>query len=302
MSLTTISWVRNEADIIEIFVRHHAAFAERMIIIVHRSEDNTREILEELKREGIPLDIRTDERIAHEQGEALSQLMLELAEEEPEAWILPLDADEFLGSMSSSPKELIHTLPHTPHLFPWRTYVPTPEDPMEELHVLRRIAHRRKNEIIPYSKVFFPASVGKTARLPLGSHQLLDRVTSEPIQMKDTEKLFLAHFPIRSENQLRTKIIGGWLSHLANAKRKSGEIYQWENLFERAKDPRPITQEELHVIALRYALFPESLSPELIKDPLPTAATAMKYPVHMLDPGTLLSGRQNDRLKPAVVA
>ena len=296
MSLITITWARNEADIIETFVRHHATYAERMIVILHRPEDNTREILEALKREGIPLDIRTDERIAHEQGEALSQLMLELAEEEPEAWIVPLDADEFLGSTDGILRESMTTQPRTPHLIPWRTYVPTPEDPMEEFNILKRITHRRKDEIIPYSKVFFPASVGKTARLPLGSHQLLDRVTSELIQAAKTERLFLAHFPIRSEHQLRTKIIGGWLSHIANIKRKPGEIYQWEILFERAKDPRPIKQEELHAIALRYALFPESPSPELIKDPLSTATTRMKYPVRMLDPWTLLSKAENDLL------
>ena len=296
MSLTTISWVRNEADIIETFVRHYAAHAKRMIIILHRSEDNTREILDALQREGIPLDIRTDERIAHEQGEALSQLMLELAEEEPEAWVLPLDADEFLGSTNGSVRESFQTLPQGAHLLPWRTYVPTPMDSAAESNILKRITHRRKDEIVPYSKVFFQAIVGKTARLTLGSHQLLDRLTSEPIQAEKTEELFLAHFPIRSEQQLRTKILGGWMRHLANLNSKKGEAYQWEDLFERAKDLRPIAREELHAIALRYTLFPESPSPELTKDPLPALETAMQYPVRMLDPWTLLSKTKDDVL------
>lgn len=58
--LATVSLVRNEADIIEAFVRHHIRWVGRMLIILHRPDvqkliaDNTEQILQELasKRSG----------------------------------------------------------------------------------------------------------------------------------------------------------------------------------------------------------------------------------------------------------
>src|SRR5690349_15127087 len=56
MRLSTITWARNEADIIETFVRHHAALADRMIIIDNAGTDETSRILRSLAAEGLPLE------------------------------------------------------------------------------------------------------------------------------------------------------------------------------------------------------------------------------------------------------
>ncbi len=47
--------VKNEMDIIESFVRHTLGFADLLIVADHKSTDRTREILESLQAEGLPL-------------------------------------------------------------------------------------------------------------------------------------------------------------------------------------------------------------------------------------------------------
>ena len=46
MRIASVSIVKDEADIIEAFVRHNLVFVDRMFIIDDRSSDNTSEILQ----------------------------------------------------------------------------------------------------------------------------------------------------------------------------------------------------------------------------------------------------------------
>ena len=55
MKIASISMVKNEADIIESFVRHTLRFVDVMYIIDHLSTDNTWIILNNLQAEGLPL-------------------------------------------------------------------------------------------------------------------------------------------------------------------------------------------------------------------------------------------------------
>ena len=60
MRLVGVSMVRNEADIIEAFVRHNAAVLDALVVVDHGSVDGTREILFALRDEGLPLAIEQD--------------------------------------------------------------------------------------------------------------------------------------------------------------------------------------------------------------------------------------------------
>ena len=96
MKIIAISMVKNEMDIIESFVRHTLSFADELLICDHQSTDATRGILEKLRAEGLPLNIRTEYRAAHVQAEVMSNFLREAAEERGADLIVPLDADEFL--------------------------------------------------------------------------------------------------------------------------------------------------------------------------------------------------------------
>lgn len=269
MHVVTISWVRNECDIIETFVRHHALIADRMIIVVHRSSDNTKEILEQLKQEGLPLDIRTDESIVHDQCNAQNALLEELYASNTPDWIIPLDADEYVISLDdkSVRDHLASMSTDTPYSIPWRTYVPTINDNASEHNHLRRIRHRRSREDPQWSKACFPGSL--PIALTFGSHTVTSKKTGLGLPLSPAQNLALAHFPVRSVEQIAVKVLGGWLSHVADPAftqgfgyqwkaifdqfKKGKFIYQWKAIFDRFKKGTFITPHELTRIAYDYA-------------------------------------------------
>src|SRR2546422_865376 len=112
MRIVSISKIRNEADILEAFVRYHTEIVDRMIILNHRSADNSGEILRELQSEGLPLDIGRDDSLIHLHAQAMTALMRQAAEKYDPDWLLPLDADEFLVALAGScPREAVSLLP-----------------------------------------------------------------------------------------------------------------------------------------------------------------------------------------------
>ena len=53
--IAIVSMVRNEADVIESFVRHNLQVADVLYCIDHASTDGTSDILANLQREGLSL-------------------------------------------------------------------------------------------------------------------------------------------------------------------------------------------------------------------------------------------------------
>ena len=127
MHIAVISMVRNEADIIESFVRHAASFADRIYIVNHNSTDETRKILDELVQEGLPLKVENFYGAAQAQSEVMTELMRR-AFGELYDFVLPLDADEFLLSDGEYDmnwcREALFTActPDKIYQLPWVTY------------------------------------------------------------------------------------------------------------------------------------------------------------------------------------
>lgn len=272
---TAICWVRNEEDIVEAFVRHTLSMVDHMVLVLHRSDDCTQEILKELVTEGLSLEIRHNSSLVHEQSAVLTALMHEVAQESK--WILPLDADEFLVTAKRMPfVEAIEKLPQEGvSLLLWHTYVPLPEDDHDQMNVLMRMQHKRSYEQQPFSKVIIPAHLirnSKEALLPEGSHEL---ILEKRVSKLECPTLHLGHFPVRSAGQFKQKIVRGWESHRANPQRKPGQAFHWEALYERCKSPAPLSDEDLRSIALHYAV-PEhiclSKPPKIVRDPIAFAS------------------------------
>lgn len=255
MKIVSISWVRNEADVVEAFVRHHWPLMTRMIIVDNRSTDNTAMILQRLQEEGLPIEVRRDVSFIHRQGEAMTEI-LETLRNESVDWVVPLDADEFL--ITSDPAGLRSALVDLPtdrpiHI-PWRSYVPLPSDPPDEVNVLRRITHRKQRENPQWYKVMIPAPVlAQHVSLPLGSHCLFGSDGITPVPYHLSTDVSLAHFPVRSPEQISVKVCSGWLSHLANPDRMHGSIFQWKAIFDQVKTGSAVTQEALRQMACTYA-------------------------------------------------
>ena len=282
--LATISVVRNEADIIETFVRHHCALGATMHFVLHRCIDNTGEILEKLRSEGLPVTVQTSEDAAHLQGERVTEIAQRIVREKSADWILPLDADEFLtsGDRRDIGTCLRGLAQDRIILVQWKTYVPTPDDDITESCPVRRIVHRRTMEMPVFHKVLVPVASLKTTlwKIPTGSHVVLDLQSQNTYPTIISAELSLAHFPVRSSEQLCAKNLAGWIAVVATPDREPERCYHWKGLVERCMDGRPLSLGELRNVALRYATPEGSHLPTFTRDPIVTAAMRPLYAIH----------------------
>jgi hypothetical protein len=254
--VVSVTLVRNEADVIEAFVRHHAAFVDEMLIYDHRSLDRTGDVLAALEREGLPLRLGREESLVHRQAAVLTGAMRSAARKGAD-WVLPLDADEFLVAPDGDQRGALAALdPERPSMVDMRTYVPTPADPEREPNVLRRIRHRRARETDTWShKIVVPRGHAKDARFAIapGSHGLVDARTGRFAPALVARELTLAHFPVRSAEQLALKVLPGWLTNLAREDRGQHEAFQWKRAFDALIGGERIDAAALQRLALDYA-------------------------------------------------
>jgi Glycosyl transferase family 2 len=213
MRLAAVTMVRSECDIIEAFVRHNAAFFDRLYILDHRSTDTTPEILRKLADEGLPLVLSREDYGIFYQAPNMTHLIKRAFDDFPWDFIVPLDSDEFLRIRDRAALEaaLADLDGDSIGLSDIINYVPTEIDDFSEIDALRRIVHRAKT--IPdasckIGKVIIPGAVVRQPGFSLneGHHGVC--IDGEQVPERRLEGLSLAHFPVRSINQFILRCAG----------------------------------------------------------------------------------------------
>jgi hypothetical protein len=263
MRAFSLSIVRDEEDMIEAFVRHHAPLFERMIIVCHRCSDRTEEILTQLKEEGMPLDIRQSDAAHHAQANEMTTIIADIrASGDIPDWIFLLDADEFLiGNIEA-------LNPAVMAVIPWRTYVPTTEDNAGEPHVLRKIRHRRSVDPENQSKIALPRAIIEASPLTItaGNHEAKMANGWWPAHAR-AEAMHIAHFPVRSAQQIELKARRGWESVRMNPAKQTDEAFHWKAMAEHFVQNGSPSASGLTDLALRYGLQDEP-TPAIVLDPV----------------------------------
>jgi hypothetical protein len=212
----------------------------------------------------------------------MTGLMREAAADGGADWVLPLDADEFLVAPDGSVRAALTALPaDRPSTVDMRLYVPTPDDPPDEPNVLRRLTYRRELEGGVWTrKVMVPAHCARDGRFTMaqGNHGLADRRTALFTPVPPTERLALAHFPVRSARQLARKVLGGWPAHVARPDRQANGAFQWRRAFEAVTAGRLLTEEQARELAHGYAHHEPDGEAVLVHDPL-SVSFELRYPV-----------------------
>jgi hypothetical protein len=281
-----VSTVRNEADVIEAFVRHHCRFVDRLVVVCHFSQDSTAATLQALVKEGLPLEVVEESHPIHDQA-FFTTRHAKRAVAAGADFVVALDGDEFLiAADGGDPRAALEALPaDRVSLVRWRTYVPRPDDHDEEPNVLRRIRHRPSEEGHPLGKVIVPAALMRPdVQITIGNHEVHDRKRRIRLSAAPAHGLALAHYPYRSNAQIRAKVLGGWPSHVANPERGEGQSEHWHKLFDQALDPAGFGVEELRELALGYGF---ARSTELVDDPV-EAPFELQHPVARIDPVRVL--------------
>lgn len=251
-----IAMVKNEADVIEAFVRHNLNFIDALVIIDNDSIDGTREILVQLQREGLSVIVFDDPVVAHFQAEIVTAVYRKTVPNFNPRFVFLLDADEFIVTPSRVTlyTQLRALRPGTQAQYLWRTYIPAPTeregDPSDPL---RGITHRRAFEE-PWSKTIIvtKSKINKWVSIQQGNHDVtvLGRQL-RPVQLRD---IALAHFPVRSVDQLTGKVLVGWIANLERNRheRDRGYAFQWKALYERVIRGPGLTAKDLTYEAFKY--------------------------------------------------
>ncbi len=264
MHITVLSYIGDEEDIVERFVRHTLRFADRLIAVSTESGP-TADMLYRLQWEGLPLDIIDHHPTYHDQHEVLSQLLRRHRHESD--WFLPIDADEFV--IGDIRKVLVAADPQQASALRWRTYVPLESDDQSEQDILKRIRHRREAEVPQFTKVVIPSSlIRKSSRIAPGNHAIeqhswLRKPSSE--WGKPLDDVYLGHFPVRSTEQMTKKIKRSWPSILANSKRRPDEGFHWKRMYEQYRG-KTLDDAMLTEIALGYSSI-ETPTTGVIEEP-----------------------------------
>lgn len=235
--IAVISMVKNEADIIESFVRHTLTFADVMLVAEHRSTDATPKILEKLQAEGLPLQVMEISAVEQVQSEVLTQLMMRAAVQEKADIILPLDADEFLVTdrAENCRQQLQRLDSRKIFSLDWVRYVlAEPEIGQSEFLLSRNCLRERAPEVL--KKVIVGSQVLEQAALFLtqGSHAMAYRDSQElmAIETQPVVGMHLAHFPWRGQEQASSKEACGWLTNVAKYSVHTNMANHWHRSFQ----------------------------------------------------------------------
>ncbi len=224
MRLVAVSIVKNEADIIEPFVRHTLAWVDHHLVFDHDSTDGTREILAALQREGLPITLYTDDDLGNLQQARSNFLTRRAAQSFAADWILPLDADEILTGPSRAAlgKILTGLAPDRPASLPLLNYFPTTEDDASIGNPVLRLRHcestppRTKKIMVPRSLALDGnVSAGK------GSHAL-QRGTDVLPDQSLPDGYHLAHLALRSPQHQVLRVVLAELQKLSRGQAHAG--------------------------------------------------------------------------------
>lgn len=213
MKLTAISLVRDEADIIEAWARHNLEMVDRLYVVDDGSTDATPDILRRLAAEG--LDVRIVDDGVHAslvQSRRIRALMAHAVSDDSWDYVFPIDADEFIAAESRAVLEedlAALPAPHVGGLCPLH-YRSSPEDDAADLDPLSRLKNVVVHEPYPF-KVAIPRHLAEHPETGIqdGYHKITQwqNVIPSPI----LPRVPLAHFPMRSREQLVAKCVIGYM-------------------------------------------------------------------------------------------
>jgi len=276
--IIAVTCIRDEADVVERFVRHNLAVVDGLIVLDHRSRDRTPDILAALVAEGLPLALCRANLPGKHQGDWMTRMARTAATRLGAHPVVPLDADEFLaGSDRDRMRALMKAMPRDGvTALEWMSYVPMPDDPAGEIDVLARITHRRAREVSRTLKLAVGAELAADPDF-LWSHGMhratrgLDDLRPAP----QAPELALAHFPVRSVDQLRAKVATSRIANAVRTGRTDYLCYDWlEDIVPLV--PR-MTADDLRRAAVHYLCDRDFGDDEVVADPLRALGGPLRY-------------------------
>lgn len=275
MRVVAISRILDEADIIEAFIRHTAAYARSHIILDNGSTDGTIDIIRSLKAEGFNISVYQNKAVSFSEQSFMNFMYNEAVEEHGADWVACLDADEFiddrhvpggLSGMLSSVRTDVRAVK-----IPWHQYRYTRSDNFNEIIVPLRMTYRLPDP--DFHKVFVRGNlVGEDVSIGNGGHDIyLDGEV--PSNSPLLSEIFLAHYSERNAAQTIVKFVRGWAKAKAadRGMRLQNISVHYRGPFETLRDrPQEILRDE------RFMKYKGEQS-DLTADPIQYRGKPLRY-------------------------
>ena len=256
--IVSITTVKNEADIIESFVRYHLNIVDLMIILNNGSTDDTIFILNKLIEENLPIVVINDEDRYFEPMEKYNFLLKKAVNDYDADIICPLDVDEFLTSDNGNPRDIIQNMPpFTFYKIKWRTYVPSQDDDNNQKFIPSRITNIRDENVETFYKVVLTRDLSYhyNARLSTGNHNLnvQDRFKND-VNCEIRFDLKIAHFPLRSIEQMTSKVLVSYPNVLSRKNVNPNMSHHYPLMFNKYLKEGAIEINDVAEFAKQYSL------------------------------------------------
>ena len=272
MKIIGITMVKNEEDIIEVFVRHNMKFLDALVILENMSTDNTKEILKKLQYENLPIVVIDDPVLEYKQSDKMTNLAKSVFDKFKPDYIIPIDADEFItiDDMNLFQKELSNLNSNDLGFLQRPTYLSTEMDDTSEINVLKRMKHRVKDYSDISYKVIIPSKILATDNFTImqGNHNVIlnNKNKVNGIVLKSIN---LSHYPIRSKEHVKSKAIIGWLGYLCNENLSSnGQGLHWKYIFDKFIEGEELDNKGFYELQNIYLPKDKSII-DIVLDPLP---------------------------------
>ncbi|KAA5610652.1 glycosyltransferase family 2 protein [Rhodovastum atsumiense] len=274
MRIVAVSRILDEADIIEAFVRHTAAYVDHHIFIDNKSFDGTVEILHALKEEGFKITVFSNSSPFCNEKDYNTNLYKLAINDHKADWVIFLDADEFIDDRKID-VGFCGVLQRIPSMISCvrvrlTSYVATTRDNGSEPLITSRVRFRRDPGEV-FKVIVRGNLLDRSVKVLDGNHGVeIDGGRACP--WHDELSLTYAHFAERSLPQTIAKFTRGWAKALAAGPKciERGTSIHYKEPFRIFRD-RPRDLIEFRDFAIYNSLG------GLIEDPIIYRGTALRY-------------------------
>jgi glycosyltransferase involved in cell wall biosynthesis len=276
MKIIAISTMLNESDIVESLCRYTLLFCDGIIIFDTFSTDNTKDIIQKLIDEGLPIYLVDLSILSNTFGDIQNDMLCYAIQRFDADIIIPIDADEFLFCPDGkNPRTILETLdPQIEYRIPLRTFIFTQTPSGNTCFLPDFFPEHRVDEIQQYYKVVVSKHLCKTHNCILadGKHSLIYPKQQIP-PVKNLDTLTYAHYPLRGIYHAMSKCLLSEFDLAMNWLNRESKGFQYQAAIDTIQKHGKLSVEDVKRLSIEYMITPPKKGTiaehvKLINDPL----------------------------------